>query len=183
MLFAGRLIPEKRAPNLVRAVALAAAGVPGLRGVIFGDGPERERVDAEIASLAQPGLVSAPGFVDAATLHEALRRAAVMVLPSRREGYGMIVVESAACGTPSVVVREPDNAAVELIEEDVNGFVAASAQPAALAEAIVRAHAGGEALRTRTREWFAANAKRLSLEQSLETVLATYASAAASARR
>jgi len=182
VLFAGRLIPEKRAPSLVRAIALAAASVPELRGVIFGDGPERDRVDAEIAALAHPDLVSAPGFVDATTLHEALRHAAVMVLPSRREGYGMIVVEAASCGTPSVVVREPDNAAVELIEEDVNGFVAASAEPAALAEAIVRAHAGGEALRTRTREWFAANAKRLSLEQSLETVLATYASAAPSAR-
>ncbi len=60
-----------------------------------------------------------------------------MVLPSRREGYGMIVVEAAACGTPSVVVREPDNAAVELIEEGVNGVIAASAEPAALAQAIV----------------------------------------------
>ena len=38
-----------------------------------------------------------------------------MVLPSRRAGYGMIVVEAAACGTPSILVREPDNAAVELI--------------------------------------------------------------------
>ena len=178
VLFAGRLIPEKRAPSLVPAIALAAASIPGLHGVIFGDGPERAQVDAAIAALGDPGLVRAPGFVDAATLHEALRRAGVMVLPSRREGYGMIVVEAAACGTPSVVAREPDNAAVELIEEGVNGFVAVSAEPAALAGAIVRVHEGGEALRTRTREWFAANAKRLSLEQSLKTVLATYSSPA-----
>jgi glycosyltransferase involved in cell wall biosynthesis len=179
VVFAGRLIPEKRAASVVPAVALAAARVPGLRGVIYGDGPERASVDAAIAALDAPGLLSAPGFVEAAELHTALQRAACMVLPSRREGYGMIVVEAAACGTPSVVVREPDNAAVELIEEDVNGVVAASADPAPLAQAIVDVIEGGEELRARTREWFRANARRLSLARSLETVLAAYGSASA----
>ena len=50
-----------------------------------------------------------------------------MLLPSRREGYGMVVVEAAARGTPSIVVAGEDNAATELIEEGVNGFVAPSA--------------------------------------------------------
>jgi glycosyltransferase involved in cell wall biosynthesis len=177
VLFAGRLIPEKRAASVVPAVALAAASVPDLRGVIFGDGPQRGEVLAAIAALEEPALVSAPGFVDASELHDALRRACVMVLPSRREGYGMIVVEAAACGTPSIVVREPDNAAVELVEEGVNGVTVATAEPAELAAAIVRVHEGGEQLRTSTREWFARNAQRLSLERSLETVLGAYASA------
>ena len=69
----------------------------------------------------------------------------------------------------------PDNAAVELVEDGVNGFVAASASPEDLADAIVRVHEAGEALRRSTRAWFAANARRLSLESSLETVLALYA--------
>jgi glycosyltransferase involved in cell wall biosynthesis len=175
-LFAGRLIPEKRAESLVPAVALAAASVPGMHGVIYGDGPQRDAVLAAIDALEDPALVSAPGFVSAAELHQALRRACVMVLPSRREGYGMIVVEAAACGTPSVVVRAEDNAAVELVEEGVNGVTVATAEPAELAAAIVRVHAGGEPLRTSTREWFARNAQRLSLESSLATVLAAYAS-------
>lgn len=177
VLFAGRLIPEKRAASVVPAVALAAASVPGLRGVIFGDGPQRGEVLAAIAALEEPALVSAPGFVEAGELHEALRRACVMVLPSRREGYGMIVVEAAACGTPSIVVREPDNAAVELVQEGVNGVTVATAEPAELAAAIVRVHDGGEQLRASTREWFARNAQRLSLERSLETVLDAYSSA------
>jgi glycosyltransferase involved in cell wall biosynthesis len=174
VLFAGRLIPEKRAPSLVPAIELAAASVPGLRGVIFGDGPDRDAVAAAIAALAEPWRVTAPGFVNGSELHAALRRAAVMVLPSSREGYGMIVVEAAACGTPSVVVRAPDNAAVELIEEGVNGFVAGSVASTELAAAIVAVCEAGEALRSATREWFAANATRLSLEGSLATVLASY---------
>jgi glycosyltransferase involved in cell wall biosynthesis len=104
-----------------------------------------------------------------------------MVLPSRREGYGLVVVEAAQCGIPSIVVRDADNAAVELIEEGVNGVIAASASPEALAAAIVEVHRGGEAMRASTRQWFAANARRLSLEQSLETVLAAYEGVAARA--
>ena len=95
--------------------------------------------------------------------------------------HPLVVVEAASCGTPSIVVREPDNAAVELIEEGVNGVIAASAAPEALAAAIVAVHRAGAAMRASTREWFAANAQRLSLERSLETVLAAYAAEAARA--
>jgi glycosyltransferase involved in cell wall biosynthesis len=98
-----------------------------------------------------------------------------MVLPSSREGYGMVVIEAASAGTPSVVVAGPDNAAVELIEEDENGYVAASASPEDLAAAILRVAAAGPELRTRTAAWFARNAHRLSLEESLDIVAAAYA--------
>jgi glycosyltransferase involved in cell wall biosynthesis len=174
VVFAGRLIPEKNAPNLVPAVAIAAERVPGLRGVIFGDGPQRTTVLARIADLAEPELVSAPGFVSTEEVHEAIRRACCLVLPSRREGYGLVVLEAAAAGTPSVVAREPDNAAIELIEEGVNGLVAASARPEDLAEAIVTVARAGMALRLSTSQWFASNAERLSFERSLEVVLASY---------
>ena len=85
----------------------------------------------------------------------------MMVLPSRREGYGLVVVEAAARGTPSVVVADPDNAATELVDEGVNGVVAASAAPDDLADAMVRVHEGGAVLRKSTADWFARNAQRL----------------------
>jgi glycosyltransferase involved in cell wall biosynthesis len=174
VVFAGRMIPEKRAPAVVEAVALAAEQIAALQAILFGDGPERTDVLARIASLEQRERVAAPGFVDAQQVHDALRRAMCMILPSRREGYGLIVVEAAACGTPSILVREPDNAAVELIEDGVNGVLAASASPADLAAAIVRVHDAGARLRDSTRAWFARAARRLSLEHSLEQVLASY---------
>jgi DNA-binding NarL/FixJ family response regulator len=87
----------------------------------------------------------------------------------------MVVVEAATHGTPSIVVADDDNAATELIEEGVNGFVAASCEPEAIARAIARVQGGGMALRESTAAWFAQNARRLSLESSLETVLASYA--------
>jgi glycosyltransferase involved in cell wall biosynthesis len=178
VVFAGRHIPEKRAPAVVGAVVAAASSLPGLRGIVFGDGLERGAVVAEIARLDASSIVKAPGFVDASVVDDALRRALCMLLPSSREGYGLIVVESAAVGTPSVVVRDADNAAVELIEDGVNGVIAASASPDDLAAAIVRVHDGGDALRRSTADWYTANAQRLSLAASLQTVLAGYDSAA-----
>jgi glycosyltransferase involved in cell wall biosynthesis len=175
VVFAGRMIPEKRAPRGVEGVIAAADHIPGLRGTFFGDGPEREAVLAAIARHGAENTVTAPGFVEAERVDAALESALCMLLPSRREGYGLIVVEAAARGTPSVVVAGEDNAAVELIEEGVNGFVATDADPETIAQAIVRVHDAGLALRESTASWFARNAQRLSLASSLDVVLASYA--------
>jgi glycosyltransferase involved in cell wall biosynthesis len=174
VMFAGRHIPEKRVPALVPALALAREGVPELRGEIYGDGPQRAEVLRLRAEHRLDGALEVPGFVDAQRVEDALARALCLVLPSRREGYGMVVVEAAAVGTPSVVVAGPDNAATDLVSEGENGYVAASAAPADLAAAIERVHADGHELRERTAAWFRANATRLSLANSLEQVLAGY---------
>jgi glycosyltransferase involved in cell wall biosynthesis len=174
VVFAGRHIPEKRVPAVVPALARARERIPELRGEVYGDGPEREEVLRLRASLGLDGALEVPGFVDAEVVEAALSRALCMVLPSRREGYGMVVVEAAAGGTPSVVVAGPDNAAVELVEEGVNGVVAPSASPEDLAAAIERVRALGPALRRSTAEWFASNADRLSIESSLRAVAESY---------
>ena len=94
-------------------------------------------------------------------IDNALRRALCMLLPSRREGYGMVVVEAAARGTPSVVVAGEDNAATELIVEGVNGFIAPSADARALAQAIVRVDQAGMAIRGAPPPGSRENAERL----------------------
>jgi glycosyltransferase involved in cell wall biosynthesis len=175
VVFAGRLIPEKRAPRAVAAFAAAAARIEGLRGEFYGDGPERAALSDAIAAHGLQDVATAPGFVDASVIDAALTRALCMLSTSSREGYGMVVVEASAHATPSVVLAGPDNAAVELVDEDRNGFVAPTADPATVADAIVRVHDAGLPLRERTAEWFAEHAQRLSLESSLQTVLASYA--------
>ena len=174
VVFAGRHIPEKRAPAVVAAVARARERLPELRAQIFGDGPDRAAVLELIERLGLNGAAEAPGFVPEEQVERALSHALCLLLPSRREGYGLVVVEAAARGTPSVVVRAPDNAATELISEGENGFVADSADPGELAATILRVHEAGPALRERTVEWFRENAHRLSLDNSLATVLAAY---------
>jgi len=140
-------------------------------------GPEHERVLRAIAEHRLEGHVRAPGFVDAETLERARATALCLVLPSSREGYGLVVVEAAARGVPVVLVEGPDNAAGELVEDGVNGLVANDASADALADAIARVHAAGPELRASTAAWFRANAERLSLQSSLATVAEAYANA------
>jgi glycosyltransferase involved in cell wall biosynthesis len=182
VLFAGRMIPEKRAPLAVAAIGAATAQIEGLRGELLGDGPEREAVLRAIVHHGLQEAVSAPGFTTAETVDTEMRRAMCLLLPSAREGYGLVVVEAAARGTPSIVVAGPDNAAVELIEEGVNGFVCESSDPRAIAAAIVRVHEAGPRLRESTARWYALHRHELSLESSLRRALASYRPAGASAR-
>jgi glycosyltransferase involved in cell wall biosynthesis len=174
VVFAGRHIPEKRVDAVVAAVARAREVIPELRAEIYGDGPDRGRVLRSIAELRLDEHVSAPGFVDRDRLDAAIARSLCLVLPSRREGYGLVVVEAAAAGVPSVVVPGPDNAAAELVGESVNGALAPSASPDDLAAAIVRVQRAGSSLRQSTAEWFDRHSSELSLDRSLDAVLDAY---------
>ncbi len=137
VVFAGRLIPEKRVALGVAAVAAAARRIPGLRAVFYGEGPERSTLARAIDEHGVGTIATAPGFAPAEDVDRDLRRALCMLLTSRREGYGMVVVEASACATPSVVVAGSDNAATELIEDGVNGLIVERPDAAAIADAIV----------------------------------------------
>jgi glycosyltransferase involved in cell wall biosynthesis len=174
VVFAGRHIPEKRPAAVVAAVARARETIPELRAEIYGDGPERERVLAAIAEHGLEGVVEAPGFVEGSVVEDALGRALCLLLPSRREGYGLVVLEAFSRGTPVVLAHGDDNAATELVVAGENGWVAPTASAEHLAAAVVRVHRAGTELRQSTLAWFARNAERLSLEASLARVVEAY---------
>jgi glycosyltransferase involved in cell wall biosynthesis len=174
VVFAGRHIPEKRPGAVVGAIAAARRTIPELRGEIYGAGPEHERVVELIAEYGLEGVVEAPGFVEQSRVEDGLGRALCLLLPSSREGYGLVLLEAMARGTPVIVVAGADNAAVELVAEGRNGLIAPSSSPDDLAAAIVRVHAAGETLRASTAGWFAENAERLSLRHSLDAISRSY---------
>jgi glycosyltransferase involved in cell wall biosynthesis len=173
-VYAGRHIPEKQVPALVPALALARNQIPDLRAEIYGDGPERQKVVAAIHRLGLDEIVSAPGFVNGEVLQDALATAMCLVLPSRREGYGRVVIEASAVGVPVVVVAGSDNAATELVEDGVNGSIAPTAKPGDLAAALVSVHEAGATLRSSTSDWFGRNAERLSVGSSIGVVVGAY---------
>jgi glycosyltransferase involved in cell wall biosynthesis len=178
VLFVGRHIREKGVLAIPAAIARAREHIPTLRATILGDGPERAAVMGEIERLGLGDVITCPGFAPWEEVDTAMRRAMCLLLPSQREGYGLVVVEAAARGTPVIVVRDPDNAAAELVSGGQNGVVAESAEPDALAAAIVAVHAGGPAFVERARGWFRANADRLSIDASLVQIEETYATVA-----
>jgi len=173
LVYAGRIIPEKRVPLFVEAMARAVKQEPALRATIFGRGPELPIVEARIAELGLRDIVTLPGFVPEDVMTAAMDGATAIVQPSAREGYGLVVVEASARGVPAVVIDGPDNSAVELVNEGENGFIAPEPTSQALAEAMLAAVRGGDALRARTRDWWAANRKRLSIDSSVAAIEAT----------
>ena len=122
LLFVGA-VQERKNP----LAALEAAQAVGLPLVVAG--PEREPTLAR--ELERRGA-DLRGYVEKDELAALYRGAAVLVLPSRYEGFGLPVLEAMACGTP--VVANPDPALKE-----VAGDAALYAEPGGLADAIRRA--------------------------------------------
>ena len=138
-LYVGRLSEEKG----VRELAEAAVGLPL---DVVGDGPLR--------SL----FPQAVGFVPPRELG-AYERAAIVVVPSRREGYGMVAREAMAHGRP--VVATAVGGLVDAVEDGVTGILVPPGDPAALRTAVLellddapRRAALGQAARLRTTESF-----------------------------
>ena len=174
LVYAGRFIPEKQIPAIVRALAEARRRLPALEAVLIGDGPDDQAVRDATRATRLESYIRLPGFVSEEVLAETLGRALCLVLLSRREGYGLIVAEAAALGVPSVVLRHPDSAAAELVVDGVNGFTCASTDPQEVASAILRVHDAGDALRQSTLAWFGARADSLTIEGLLPNVLNVY---------
>jgi glycosyltransferase involved in cell wall biosynthesis len=170
-LFVGRHIADKRLETLPPAVLHARQELPDLTATVVGTGPETERVRAVVADLGLDDVVRFAGRVSDEELDHLMRTAAVLVQPSAREGFGLVVTEAASVGTPSVVVAGVDNAAVDLVDEGVNGFVAPSTEPTALGDAIVSAVRGGVALRRTTLAWYDRARERYGLEPSVRALL------------
>ncbi|MFC5930743.1 glycosyltransferase [Cryobacterium melibiosiphilum] len=179
VIFVGRHIADKRLVDLLPALVVARRTLPQLHAVLVGSGPETDAVTARVSEVGLGETVSLPGRVSDERLRSLLGGAAVLVNPSQREGFGLVVAEAAAFATPSVVVAGPDNASAELVIDGVNGYVAASIAAETLGAAIVRAVSDGEELRARTRDWFARERVSSGLESSLNVILERYRSARA----
>jgi len=176
-VYAGRHIPDKRVDAIPAAVAAARRALPDLRLIILGSGSSTPDVDEAIARAHGEQWTQRPGFVSQERLEELMANAAVLINPSRREGYGLVVVEASAHGTPVVLVDDPFNAATELVVPEVNGFIAASTSPEDLGGAIVRAVRGGSQLRRRARSWYETAVTTRTVARTVDGILAELGSA------
>ena len=127
VLFVGRLSEEKGVDELLEATS-------GLPRVVVGDGPLRDRVP------------DAVGFVAPSELGRYYERAAVVVCPSRREGYGVVAREAMAHGRP--VVATAVGGLADAVEDGVTGLLVPPRDPAALRAALERLLADGELRQT-----------------------------------
>jgi glycosyltransferase involved in cell wall biosynthesis len=129
VVFVGRLASNKGPLAALTAYHLLRQRVPAAQMWFVGDGPQR----AVLAARAGPG-VTLFGRVSRAERDELLARAHVLVVTSVREGWGLVVDEAAAMGTPTVGYDRPG------LRDSVPlaGGVLVEPTPAALAAALER---------------------------------------------
>ncbi len=118
VLFAGRLIGEKNVDVLLGAIGYARNSLPSLTCHIIGDGPEKERLKSLTAKYGLFTNVRFFGFMGYDELISRIKSSKVLVLPSSREGFGIVVIEAFACGVPVITVRGGRNAASLLVNEE-----------------------------------------------------------------
>ncbi|HEV8238816.1 MAG TPA: glycosyltransferase family 4 protein [Thermoanaerobaculia bacterium] len=138
LVFAGRLLEHKRFDLLLAALPHVAAAVGGEAPLltVFGEGPDRPRLEALARELGVRDLIHFRGHV--ATSEEVWRqlgRARIAVQPSAREGFGLFPLEAMAAGLPVVHCESSESAVAELVRDGIEG-VAAPADAAGLAAAI-----------------------------------------------
>ena len=130
----GRLEPQKRHDDLIRAIALLKRGGTPVQCVIAGHGPDRSKLQALIGELGLEADVRLLGHrEDIAGLIRALDVAA---LSSAFEGSPLAVMEYMACGAP--IVATAVGGVPELIQDGVHGLLVAPGDPPALAAGIRR---------------------------------------------
>lgn len=134
LLACGRLVPQKGFGDLLEAFDIARRSIDAELW-IAGEGPLRGALESKIAMLGLAGRVRLLGFQqDPQWL---MARADVFVLSSRFEGFGNVLVEAMAVGTPVISTACPFGPE-EILRDGESGLLVPVAEPATLAAAIVR---------------------------------------------
>jgi glycosyltransferase involved in cell wall biosynthesis len=134
VLFVGRLLALKNIHVLINAFIRLPKDLAG-QLVIIGDGPEKKRLMGLCHKLAHTERVKFPGFISP---HELVRwycAADLFVLPSSDETWGVVVLESLACGTP-VIVSDMVGSGPDVINTPEVGSIVPANDVASLARAM-----------------------------------------------
>lgn len=166
-VYIGRLKRYKGVEILIHALAIARRTRPELSVDIAGTGDDRHRLEALANSLGQRAAVRFHGFVDDATRLRLLREAVANVFPSPKEGWGITVMEAAACGTPSLASNSPG--LCDSVRDGQTGVLVPHGDAPRLAEEMLRL-AGDRALVDRLGRAARAWAEQLTWDAAAEVV-------------
>lgn len=135
-LYVGRLKRYKGIEVALRALALARRERPELSLDIAGAGDDAERLVRLTDELGLASVVRFRGFVTEAEKRELFRSTWANLFPSPKEGWGLTVIEAAACGTPSLASDSPGLR--DSVRDGVTGYLVPHGDAGALAARMVQ---------------------------------------------
>jgi glycosyltransferase involved in cell wall biosynthesis len=170
-----RLGPHKQIEDALEAVAVLRPKIPGLHLDIVGSGWWWQHLVEHAARLDISDAVTFHGHVDDVTKHHVLQQSWVHVLPSRKEGWGLAVVEAAQHGVPTIGYRSSGGLADSIVDGVTGVLVNDHADllnrlEELLADPVLRDQLGGKA-QTRSAE-FSWSQSADAMRAVLESVLA-----------
>jgi glycosyltransferase involved in cell wall biosynthesis len=131
-----RLTAQKRIDVAIRALShLRESGVAAVLE-IAGDGPERGRLEELARQLGVNESVVFLGMLTPERVADLFHRCGALVFPAEEEGYGLVIVEAALCGVPTLGVRS--GGLLDLVESGANGVLVDPGDAKALSEAMAR---------------------------------------------
>jgi glycosyltransferase involved in cell wall biosynthesis len=170
LLFVGRLIDHKHADLAIEATKILLDRGLRVRLGIVGTGPEESNLRAQTAELQLDDQVIFYLNIESQfDLWALIKGTSVLLSPSVREGFGKVVAEALALGTPVVAVEHPENESRRLLSSDT-GSVVAPFNPLALADAAESWLHDGSSRDVRISKFLSAN-----MHLTVEAMTASYA--------
>jgi glycosyltransferase involved in cell wall biosynthesis len=117
---AGRLVPHKGVPRLVKAFEPIARSHPDWQLHIYGEGRDKRKIKELIARLGLESQVRLQGY--SSDFHSVLANASVFAMTSRKEGFPMVLIEAMSNGVPLIAFDCPRGPA-EIIRDGENGLL------------------------------------------------------------
>jgi phosphatidylinositol alpha-1,6-mannosyltransferase len=137
-LIVGRLSSTERYKGhdaLIEVWPRVLRSAPGAKLLIVGDGDDRSRLESAVNAAGLSAVISFAGRVDDRALANLYARASFFVMPSTREGFGLVYLEAMRAGKPCIAAH---GSADEIIRHDVDGLVVDGSSREELAQAIIR---------------------------------------------
>lgn len=123
ILSVGRLVEHKRVDMLISAFSKLGHQFPDVRLKIIGTGHLAEQLKEYGDRLGLREKIEFAGQVDEVELEKAYKESSVFVLPSKQEGFGIVILEAMSYGVPVMAAHAERSAAREIIRTDENGIL------------------------------------------------------------
>lgn len=121
IIFVGRLAPHKHVDHLLYSIKKIQNKIPDIKLVVVGKGEEKRRLTELVKDLNLENAITFKKDLTDIQLISEIKKSELLVLPSTREGFGMVLAEANCCNKP--VITYASGGTVEVVENNYNGFL------------------------------------------------------------
>jgi glycosyltransferase involved in cell wall biosynthesis len=169
ILFLGRFVAEKQPLLAIQSVEkFRSMGWTGTFHIV-GTGPLVADIRDEIVSRKMGSYVEVLENATQSELDHCFEKSFVLMHPSKREGYGLAMIEAAERGIPTILIDYPENASVDL--EISPEYLSQNADPTSLAELLMKASSSQESDYSRLKVWTKEVLPKMNANKSVDELI------------